>query len=170
VEQEQLFVHDRASDELEITCTVHASPAAKVEWLRDGAVLTDRERVIRMERRGSRHTLLLPGLTTGGRAGEYTCRASNTLGTAEATAEVGTPPPAVSFYSPELGLLGTRYLLAWAVVAPSAPILQFRVDHHTRDENDLTSSVVPAEAAADGSYAGSLELTGLEPGAAYVAR
>ena len=44
-------------DEVEITCTIHASPPAEVEWYRNGQLLDPRQVVI--SRRGNRHTLML---------------------------------------------------------------------------------------------------------------
>lgn len=95
VEQDQLFVHDRDGDELDITCTVHASPQAKVEWFRDSILLSDTERVIRIVRMGNKHSLLLPSLgdEEQDRGGTYSCRATNSLGQAMAEVNVAKHPP-----------------------------------------------------------------------------
>ena len=42
---------------MEITCTIHASPKAEVEWYRNGQLLDPREMVT--STRGNRHTLML---------------------------------------------------------------------------------------------------------------
>ena len=57
IEQEETFIHSRDGDEVEITCTIHASPPAEVEWYRNGQLLDPRQVVI--SRRGNRHTLML---------------------------------------------------------------------------------------------------------------
>ena len=57
IEQEETFIHTRDGDEVEITCTIHASPKAEVEWYKNGQLLEDSKWVITS--RGNRHTLLL---------------------------------------------------------------------------------------------------------------
>ena len=57
IEQEETFIHSRDGDEVEITCTIHASPAAEVEWYKNGQLLDNRKWVI--SSRGNRHTLEL---------------------------------------------------------------------------------------------------------------
>ena len=57
IEQEETFIHSRDGDEVEITCTIHASPKAEVEWYKNGQLLDDSKWVITS--RGNRHTLLL---------------------------------------------------------------------------------------------------------------
>ena len=57
IEQEETFIHSRDGDEVEITCTIHASPKAEVEWYRNGQLLDPREMVT--STRGNRHTLML---------------------------------------------------------------------------------------------------------------
>lgn len=57
IEQEETFIHSRDGDEVEITCTIHASPVAEVEWYKNGQLLDDNKWVI--SSRGNRHTLHL---------------------------------------------------------------------------------------------------------------
>ena len=57
IEQEETFIHSRDGDEVEITCTIHASPQAEVEWYKNGQLLDNRQWVI--SSRGNRHTLEL---------------------------------------------------------------------------------------------------------------
>jgi len=39
VEAHQIFVHNREGEEVDITCTVHASPPATVTWMKGQAKL-----------------------------------------------------------------------------------------------------------------------------------
>ena len=57
IEQEETYIHSRDGDEVEITCTIHASPPAEVEWYKNGQLLDNRNWVI--SSRGNRHTLEL---------------------------------------------------------------------------------------------------------------
>ena len=57
IEQEETFIHSRDGDEVEITCTIHASPKAEVEWYKNGQLLDDSKWVI--ESRLNKHTLHL---------------------------------------------------------------------------------------------------------------
>lgn len=57
IEQSETFIHSRDGDEVEITCIIHASPPAKVEWYRNGQLLNSSDVVI--SERGNRQTLML---------------------------------------------------------------------------------------------------------------
>ena len=57
IEQEETFIHSRDGDEVQITCTIHASPKAVVEWYKNGQLLDDSKWVI--ESRLNKHTLHL---------------------------------------------------------------------------------------------------------------
>jgi len=105
IDRTKLYIHlprtdsptasSSGSDEVEVTCIVHANPPAEVTWFGDGVQLDPSEHV--MSRHGIRHTLHLTNI--GGRTpavGNYTCRATNRLGTAERWTEVsGCAEPVV---------------------------------------------------------------------------
>jgi len=171
VETDQVFVYNRDGDELDITCTVHASPPAKVEWFRNGVLLTDEERVIKMERRGNRHTLLLPSLgATQDRSGTYKCKATNKLGETEAEVEVSSHAAPVSFLSADVGELTDRYMLAWVTDSPS-PVTEFLAEYKPEEgEQSWSSMTVAAVTLSSESYSGSVELTDLNPHTRYMAR
>ena len=57
IEQSETFIHSRDGDEVEITCIIHASPPARVEWYRNGQLLNSSDVVI--SERGNRQTLML---------------------------------------------------------------------------------------------------------------
>lgn len=171
VEEDQVYVHDSAGSELDVTCTVHASPPAKVEWFKDSVVLTDEERVIRMEKRGNRHTLLLPSLGDGqDRSGVYKCLARNRLGEAEAEVVVSRHAAPVVFLSGEEGVSSDSYSLAW-VTESSSPVTQFLVQHREEDGDQtwISATVLPVQ-ESPGKFSGSLELAGLTAGTKYLAK
>jgi len=171
VEKDQMYVYDSAGSELDVTCTVHASPPAKVEWYKDSVLLTDEERVIRIEKRGNRHTLLLPSLGDGqDRSGIYRCLARNRLGEAKAEVVVSRHAAPVVFLSGEQGVSSDSYSLSW-VTESSSPVTEFLVQHREEngDQTWISATVLPVLESL-GKYSGSLELAGLEPGTKYIAK
>eukprot|EP00092_Neocalanus_flemingeri_P026540 GFUD01028763.1.p1 GENE.GFUD01028763.1~~GFUD01028763.1.p1 ORF type:complete len:561 (+),score=175.33 GFUD01028763.1:86-1768(+) len=82
IEQEMMTVRNKEETETQITCKVHASPLATVEWYRDGHLLEMKDNVI--TKRGNRHTLLLTGIRKEDRRGSYECRAWNDIGESSA--------------------------------------------------------------------------------------
>jgi len=88
VEQEMMTVLNKENTETKITCTIHASPLATVEWYKDGHLLVMKDNVI--TKRGNRHTLLLTGIREEDRKGSFECRARNDLGEASKVIAVTT--------------------------------------------------------------------------------
>lgn len=85
VEQEQTFIHTGAGDQTEVVCVVHASPHATVTWLKNGQAVDTAANVI--NQRGNKHSLTLVDINKE-MFGQYTCRATNSLGSAEKTTEI----------------------------------------------------------------------------------
>eukprot|EP00092_Neocalanus_flemingeri_P046809 GFUD01052832.1.p1 GENE.GFUD01052832.1~~GFUD01052832.1.p1 ORF type:complete len:591 (+),score=173.42 GFUD01052832.1:70-1842(+) len=86
IEQEMMTVRNKEETEIQITCKVHASPLATVEWYRDGHLLEIKDNVI--TKRGNRHTLLLTGIKKKDRRGKYECRARNDMGELSAVIDI----------------------------------------------------------------------------------
>jgi hypothetical protein len=53
IEVEEVFIHTKAGNEVELVCTVHAMPHATVTWKKDSQPISPTDR-IRMESRHSR--------------------------------------------------------------------------------------------------------------------
>lgn len=85
MEQEQTYIHTRENDETEVICTVHASPRAEVQWLKNGLPVNKNDSIV--TNRGNRHTLLLPGIKES-TFGSYTCKGTNKFGSDEKTTVV----------------------------------------------------------------------------------
>ena len=78
IEQEETFIHTGEGDETEVICIVHASPKAKVTWLKDGFPVDESRNPV--NQRGNRHTLVIPNVNEES-FGDYTCEAQNSFGT-----------------------------------------------------------------------------------------
>ena len=167
IEQEETFIHTRDGDEVEITCTVHASPAAEVEWYRNGQLLKPDQTVI--QKRGNRHSLLLHEIGAMDSHGKYQCRASNSLGEAMALTEVSSRAAPADFKSSAVGSDQRSYQLEW-VVTSSLPVTEFLVEWRETAGEEWASLVATPEQVGPESFAGQVEVEGLRPGGEYVAR
>ena len=85
IEQEQTLIHTSSGDQEEVVCIVHSSPHATVTWLKNGQPIDTATNVI--NQRGNKHSLTLVDINED-MLGQYTCRATNKLGTVEKTTEI----------------------------------------------------------------------------------
>jgi len=166
IEQNKLFIQTKDENEVEIVCTVHASPAAKVEWFKDGDLLPPKENVI--TRRGNKHILLLPGIIKGDKIGLYECRAKNALGEASASTEVKKTAKPAQFTSAADGTDMTKYVLEWVVISHSEVAecnIRFKIDDNSKDWMFITANVKKDE---PDTYVGKVTLEHLKPGSRYI--
>jgi len=168
IEQEETFIHTKDGDDVEITCTVHASPAAEVSWYRNGGLLPADKTVV--QTRGNRHSLLLQQVGKIDLHGKYQCRAKNQLGEAMALTEVSGKPAPANFKSPKVGDDLERYKLEW-VVTSSSPVVQFKAEWKMVGKaGEWQTEIVEVRKVGAESYAGEVWLEGLLPGREYLAR
>ena len=167
IEQEETFIHTKDGDEVEITCTVHASPPAAVEWYRNGQLLDNNKTII--QKRGNRHSLMLQQVGKLDTFGKYQCRATNSLGEDMALTEVSGKAAPAAFKSPAEGREQDRYTLEWVVTSTST-VTEFRVEWREEGADAWESEVTKVEQVEKESYAGQVALTNLKTGLYYVAR
>jgi len=168
IEQEETFIHTKDGDDVEITCTVHASPPADVSWYRNGGLLPADKTVV--QTRGNRHSLLLQQVGSVDLHGKYQCRAKNPLGEAMALTEVSGKPAPANFKSPKMGSELESYTLEW-VVTSSSPVTKFRVEWKIVGKGkQWQSEIAEVKQVGAESYAGEVALEGLVPGREYMAR
>jgi hypothetical protein len=168
IEQEETFIHTKDGDDVEITCTVHASPSAEVSWYRNGGLLPAGKTVV--QTRGNRHSLLLQQVGKVDLHGKYQCRAKNQLGEDMALTEVSGKPAPANFKSPKVSDELERYTLEW-VVTSSSPVVQFKAEWKMAGKaGDWQTEIVEVRKVGAESYAGEVALEGLLPGREYLAR
>jgi len=168
IEQEETFIHSRDGDEVEITCTIHASPLAEVEWYKNGQLLETKKNVI--TKRGNRHSLLLQKIGETDTHGKYQCRAVNQYGEAMALTEVSGKAAPANFKSLPMGEALTTYDLEW-VVTSSSDVSEFKVEYREDSEGSAWEEVVAEVEKVDHeSYAGKITLEKLRPATRYVTR
>merc|ERR1719483_1994743 len=169
IQVEETFIHTRDGEEVEITCIVHASPVAAVEWYKNGQILSENDKII--TKRGNRHTLLLQRIGEVDTHGKYQCRALNMYGEDMALTEVsGKAAPANFKSAPYVrGTEPTQYKLEW-VVTSSSEVTDFKVEF--KGENDIawTSLAGEVDKVEAESYAGHLLLDNLSQDTKYVTR
>jgi len=168
IEQEETFIHSRDGDEVEITCTIHASPLAEVEWYKNGQLLDPKKNVI--TKRGNRHSLLLQKIGETDTHGKYQCRAVNQFGEAMALTEVSGKAAPANFKSLPMGKALTTYNIEW-VVTSSSDVSEFKVEYKEDSEGSAWEEVVAKVTKVEHeSYAGEVTLEKLHPATRYVAR
>jgi len=166
IEQNKLFIQTKDEKEVEIVCTVHASPSAKVDWFKDGKLLPPKENVI--TKRLNRHILVLPGIIKGDKIGRYECRAKNALGEAAASTQVKKTANPAQFTSAADGTDMTKYVLEWVVISHSEVAecnIRFKIDDDSKEWMFITANVKKAE---PDTYVGKVTLEHLRPGSRYV--
>ena len=168
IEQEETFIHSRDGDEVEITCTIHASPLATVEWYKNGQLLDPKNNVI--TKRGNRHSLLLQKIGETNTHGKYQCRAINQFGEAMALTEVSGKAAPANFKSLPMGEGLTTYNLEW-VVTSSSEVTEFTVEYREDSAaGEWKKVVAKVDKVEMESYAGEVTLEKLRPATRYVAR
>ena len=169
IEQEETFIHSRDGDEVEITCTIHASPLAEVEWYKNGELLDPKNNVI--TRRGNRHSLLLQKIGETDTLGKYQCRALNEFGEAMALTEVSGKAAPANFKSLPMSKSLTSYKLEW-VVTSSSEVSEFKVQYkkESEGEEDWKEVIAKVDQVEHESYAGEVTFEKLHPATRYVAK
>jgi len=166
IEQNKLFIQTKDEKEVEIVCTVHASPLAKVDWFKDGKLLPPKENVI--TKRLNKHILVLPGIIKGDKIGRYECRAKNALGEAAASTQVKKTAKPAQFTSAADGTDMNKYVLEWVVISHSEVAecnIRFKIDDDSKEWMFITANVKKAE---PDTYVGKVTLEHLKPGSRYV--
>jgi hypothetical protein len=170
------YLQAREGEEVEVTCTVHASPPPTVEWYRNGRLLAAADTVTAT--RGPNHTLIIPAI--GGRAtfGRYECRAVNSLGEAMHLTEVGGLADPAGFRAGlDIDLqedADKGPTVAW-VVRSLTPVVEFRLDYApaspaNKPWNSVSIESVTAAPGGANLYAGRHELVDLLAGVEYRVR
>jgi len=109
----QSWIKSNGGIEAEVSCVVHAEPAAKVKWYKNTMILDQTENR-RMEDFGKKHRLLLTNMNRRD-FGNYSCMADNSLGRGRESIEVSGRPHEAVVVSPEISPYDDQYNLIWKV-------------------------------------------------------
>ncbi|XP_015520669.1 limbic system-associated membrane protein isoform X1 [Neodiprion lecontei] len=165
VEVEHKRIHAAVGTESEIKCTVHAYPMAEVVWIRNGMKITNGKNKSRIPISAleANYTLAI-SRTMEDDFGNYTCRATNKMGTANATVELTGTPAEAKFYGLDSAPDKVTPILKW-IVNSHAPILEYELNYRQRGE-DTWKTVTPkvTEAASGTPYILEYPLEGVEQG------
>jgi len=176
VEISESFILTDLAEEQEIHCTVQSyPPVLEVDWALDGTPITLDTPELTISSSGNQFTLTIPEVRLNS-TGEYSCTASNSVGSKTASALVtGEARPAVILSSAE-SEEEDRYELVWSV-ASRAPVSSSVVSVRRRGEEDWVRHEVSVgedndtmNATDSEEFTGQLELTDLEPGTTYEVR
>merc|ERR550517_1368041 len=173
IRAERPHVHCGPGHPFRLCCRVRARPRAKVSWQRDGRII-ERSDGVEIVAKGGRSCLHVAHMKEGD-FGQYTCEASNTLGSSkDSIIVVGTPeapvlgPAAVYRGSDPLG--SGQLTLGWKTLSFS-PVLQHEVLIQQKDDyldNWEELEVTPKEQPRDHRFQASL--SNLLPNSTYMVR
>jgi len=169
VELEEVFVHTKAGNKVEIICKVIGHPHPTVEWRKDGDVINKNEARMQMNHYGKQHSLSIESVQKED-YGSYKCGATNYLGSAEAIQQISGKASPAQFKSSPRGTEDSSYLLEWTSMSYT-PITEFHLE--TRQVESSTWRAYSVSPHADGELyhsAGKLYLTKLQLATAYQAR
>jgi len=184
IEISEAFIVTDLAEEQEIQCSVSAwPPVVEVEWNHNGVSLTELSGQVVISSLDSVFSLTIPEVNTSS-VGEYTCTATNSVGSGSGTALVtGEAEPVTITNESSESEHEDRFSLTWEVTSRSAVdrwVLGLRVagaEDWEFTEVELASAeagnwthddnTTEAEALEAGQYRGSLELTSLQPGTEY---
>ena len=174
LEISESFILTDLAEQQEIHCTVDSyPPVMEMDWALDGSPITLDTPELEISSSGSQFTLTIPEVRLNS-TGEYSCTASNSVGTSTASALVtGEARPAVILSGPE-SEQEDSYQLVWSV-ASRAPVnssvvsvrrqgeeLWTKHDVNVSDDNEAVNATEDDE-----DYTGALTLTDLKPGTTY---
>jgi len=173
VEVSEVFVHKKAGDEAELVCTVHAFPPATVRWFKGGSEVQESEKV-KVNHRGGRHDLTFRQIERSD-FGEYTCRASNEIGSSgDKSVKLSGHAMPATFKSAQSGSEETKFLIEWTSFSFS-PITEFKLETKPASYGSwqaVTATKVEGPSKEPGPYlySGKSYLTDLQGATQYQAR
>uniref|UniRef100_A0A2P2I635 Protein amalgam-like n=1 Tax=Hirondellea gigas TaxID=1518452 RepID=A0A2P2I635_9CRUS len=135
---EKEIVRTGENDRVELVCIVHARPAGKVVWTKDGAPVPHENRA-KEHHGGHRHLLTLDPVTKKD-FGVYQCRASNSLGEASKDISVTDEPNMPHFTSNSNSAYETSYTLTWDAES-YYPITQYRLMYRKSKGEDSSDTI-----------------------------
>ncbi|XP_021708126.1 leucine-rich repeats and immunoglobulin-like domains protein 1 [Aedes aegypti] len=141
VEVEHPTVHSGVGYEAQLTCVVHSEPTANVVWLKEGTELDTNARHHSQSVNGNKHSLLIRNVTRYD-LGNYTCQASNHLGTDRGTLHLSGLPSICHFDSPTASNDRDQYNITWTVESHS-PIEEYRLFYrlHSPSRHSLENRI-----------------------------
>jgi hypothetical protein len=178
IELETDRVHSGINKEAHLTCRVQGNPAPEVTWYRDSNLLSKTD-TTSFQSEENRHTLIL-SIRSGTDFGNYSCVASNSLGTFKKHIEVHGRPTAAVFRSKPNTHQHESYQLSWSVDSYT-PIEEYRLlyrkikpYHGPIDssfplgEGDWTNVIIPGDLSSPGfTHLRSYLISGLLPESEY---
>ncbi|XP_062558913.1 MAM domain-containing glycosylphosphatidylinositol anchor protein 1-like [Armigeres subalbatus] len=125
IEIEQQTVHSGVGHEAQLTCIVHAEPMANVVWLKEMTEVDTSTKHHSQQAHGNKHSLIIRNVSRFD-FGNYTCQASNLLGTDRGTLHLNGLPSICHFDSPIISNDRDQYNVTWSVESYS-PIEEYRL-------------------------------------------
>ncbi|XP_058808854.1 neurotrimin-like isoform X1 [Phymastichus coffea] len=166
------WVHSAPGVRAQLDCLVLAFPEAKIEWLYEGEKLARSQRALRYKQdRGEAqlHSLVIRTVQEHD-LGQYTCRATNEIASAEANIELTALAKMPVLKKESRSSSSNSYNFIWEVDSNS-PIVEYQFWFRQLDSREEWHRLIipSSEEAAGPLHAHSFNLTGLQPSMRYEA-
>jgi len=152
VTSQQTELNTGEGDSVELSCVVHANPAATVSWTKDGQALTSGTSAqVDSEDGGHRHSFVIESVS-GADLGEYTCLAENNLGSGVQHITVTDKPGAPKLEMIEQLEDGKNFQVSWGSQSfyPISSIsLKYKADDSEGPEKEIKFEEVEEMSSED---------------------
>ncbi|XP_012278144.1 protein amalgam isoform X2 [Orussus abietinus] len=162
VEVERESVHTGTGIRSDLTCIVHAHPAAKVMWQKNRNDVLPKKGKIIMKDSKSKHTLTIMHTSTHD-LGEYTCYAKNGLGEARKNISLTGVPTQAMLLGGEMSKDDSGMILKWRLESYS-PITEYRLEYRRKGETDWLVLTPPVTDGKGSEFTVEHPIEGLRPG------
>ncbi|XP_015429049.1 PREDICTED: opioid-binding protein/cell adhesion molecule homolog [Dufourea novaeangliae] len=161
IEAKKESVHTGLGVESELTCIVHAHPAARVRWYRDGKEVVPETGRIEVKSERPRYTLKIMH-TKQKDLGKYTCVAENRMKRSEKDLSLtGAPSQAVIFGS-EVTKTDRGLMLKWRLQSYS-PITEYKLEYRPTGATEWITLKPPVTNGKGNQFIVKHEIEGLQP-------
>jgi len=165
VEAQEIFVHAKSGNNVELVCNVHAHPTPIVKWFKNRMELTDE--TAQLKQHGHRHILNIPSVDKND-FGNYTCRATNSMGEDQQVLEISGKAGFAKFESTPKGTEPESFIIEWTSESHS-DIQQFELKWKEHGASSWHSETIYPIKKNSFEWMGKHAIQGLKPATRFEA-
>lgn len=165
VTAQEIFVHAKSGNNVELICNVHAHPNPTVQWFKNRMELTDE--TAQLKQHGHKHILNIPSVAPKD-FGNYTCKAINKFGESLQTLEISGKAGFAKFDSRASGTEATTFVLEWTSESHS-DIQHFELKWREHGDTSWHSETIQPNRKSSYEWTGKLAIQDLKEATRYEA-